>query len=171
MVFGVDGLLLRANEVLVFSFFFFCCYGLLCILLVYFVFLVIYYIYSPKEKKKVPELDFGPDHWCGTSAFSISYPVLYELVVNKHETMAEIWNCPLGQDSWNFRFVRAFNDWELDVVLSLLRAVQLELITLAEESVLWKVVKSDRFTVREAYNLLQRAAFSSFPIKGIWGRF
>lgn len=40
------------------------------------------------------KIKFWIDHWCGPrpSALSISFPVLFELVVNQFETVAEAWD-------------------------------------------------------------------------------
>ena len=50
--------------------------------------------------------------------------MLFELVVNKQETVAEVWDQSVGRGSWNLKFVRDFNDWELELVLDLLKALQ-----------------------------------------------
>ena len=31
-----------------------------------------------------------------------------------------MWDSTFGQEGWNLRFIRAFNDWELDLVGDLL---------------------------------------------------
>ena len=56
------------------------------------------------------------DHWCGSQALWLSFSVLFELVVNKQETVVEVWDQLIGRGSWNLKFVRDFNDWELKLV-------------------------------------------------------
>lgn len=50
---------------------------------------------------------FWTNYWCGSSTFSITLLVLFELVFNKHETVTEVWNQSTGQGSCNLEFERA----------------------------------------------------------------
>lgn len=55
---------------------------------------------------------FWSDLWCGTAALALSHPIMYGLITNKQEFVAELWDCPAGQGSWSFSFLRAFDDWK-----------------------------------------------------------
>ena len=77
--------------------------------------------------------------------------MLFELVVNKQETVAEVWDQSVGRGSWNLKFVRDFNDWELELVVNLLKALPKESISFEIDKVNWKGVKGDCFTVKEAF--------------------
>lgn len=37
-------------------------------------------------------MSFWIDHWCGNSTLNISYTSLFEITVNKYETVAEVWD-------------------------------------------------------------------------------
>ncbi|RVW87740.1 hypothetical protein CK203_043997 [Vitis vinifera] len=73
-----------------------------------------------------------------------------------------------GQGGWNLRFIRGFNDWELNIVDKLLQILRSQRITLEEDSTLWKGGKNGKFGLKEAYGLLISPSVSTFPKKGIW---
>lgn len=51
---------------------------------------------------------FWMNHWCGNLALSISYPTLFESIVNKLEIMGKIWDQTVGNGSWKLSFVIKF---------------------------------------------------------------
>ena len=113
---------------------------------------------------------FWTDHWCGTSTLKNSFLDLFGIAVNMVETMAEVWDNGVGNGhrSWNLRFERAFNDREVDFVVSLLRVLQRERVFTEADKVTWIGSASDSFSMRVAYKVLQPRVASSFPAKGIW---
>ena len=68
---------------------------------------------------------FWTDHWCGTLILRNSFLDLFGIAVNKVETVVEVWDRGVGNGhgSWNLRFERAFNDWEVVLVVNLLRVL------------------------------------------------
>ena len=82
--------------------------------------------------------------------------------------MGDMWDQNSGQGGWNLRFIRGFNDWELNMVGELLQILRSQRITLEEDSALWKGGKKGKFGVKEAYGLLINPSVSTFPKKGIW---
>ena len=62
--------------------------------------------------------------------------------------MSEVWDQLNGHGSWNLRFARAFNDWELDMVVNLLKTIQKEKFNAELEKMSWKGGKGDLFSVR-----------------------
>ena len=66
------------------------------------------------------------------------------------------------------RFIRDFNDWELDMVGNLLHELRGHSITLEEDSVFWKVGGNGQFRVKEVYSLLDRPLTVVFPKNKIW---
>ena len=79
-----------------------------------------------------------------------------------------MWDQNSGQGGWNLRFIRDFNDWELDVVGELLQVLRSQRISLEEDLVFWKGGKNGKFGVKEAYALLICPSVSLFPKNGIW---
>ena len=81
--------------------------------------------------------------------------------------MAEAWNHLDDEGGYNLNCVRAFNDWEIDLVANLLHVLQKEKVSTALDRVIWKGVADATFTVRNAYNLLVSSSVSRFPVKQI----
>ena len=42
------------------------------------------------------------------------FPMLYALADSKGAMVAEVWETMRGEGVWNLRFIRSFNDWELE---------------------------------------------------------
>ena len=74
----------------------------------------------------------------------------------------------MGQGDWDIRFVRGFNDWELDLVGNLLHTLRGFNPTLEEDAVFWKGGKNGKFKVKEAYNLVVNSVASNFLKNNIW---
>ncbi|RVW27602.1 hypothetical protein CK203_103594 [Vitis vinifera] len=81
------------------------------------------------------KIRFWTDHWCGLAALSQSFPQLYALAVQRNARVDEVWDPNFGQGGWNLSFIRAFNDWELDLVGDLLTVLRGYRLTLEEDSV------------------------------------
>ena len=82
--------------------------------------------------------------------------------------MEETWDHNFGQGGWNLRFLRAFNDWELDVVGNLLVELREYRVTLEEDSVIWKEGGDGLFRVKRAYCVLASPIVAEFPYSNIW---
>ncbi|RVX19195.1 Succinate dehydrogenase subunit 6, mitochondrial [Vitis vinifera] len=83
-------------------------------------------------------------------------------------TVGDLWDQNSGQGGWNQRFIRGFNDWELNSVDELLQILRSQRITLEEDLALWKGGKNGKFDVKEAYGLMISHSTPLFPKKGIW---
>ncbi|RVW16129.1 putative ribonuclease H protein [Vitis vinifera] len=57
---------------------------------------------------------------------------------SKSATVGELWDQNVGQGSWNLRFFRSFNDWELALVDELLQILRSQRVNLEEDLALWK---------------------------------
>ncbi|RVW97113.1 hypothetical protein CK203_030084 [Vitis vinifera] len=84
------------------------------------------------------KVKFWIDHWCGNAVLSQNFPQLFALAVHKDATINEVWDSSLSQGSWNLRFSRDFNDWELDLIRDLLNMLRDFRISSENDSVLWK---------------------------------
>ena len=114
------------------------------------------------------KIRFWTDHWCGLAALSQSFPQLYALAVQRNARVDEVWDPNFGQGGWNLSFIRAFNDWELDLVGDLLTVLRGYRLTLEEDSVTWKGGRNGKFGVKETYRLLITPNNISFPKNCIW---
>ncbi|RVX09762.1 Transposon TX1 uncharacterized 149 kDa protein [Vitis vinifera] len=106
--------------------------------------------------------------WCGDVELSRRFPQLFTAAAQRNATVGDMWDQNSGQGGWNLRFIRGFNDWELNMVGELLQILRSQRITLKEDSTLWKGGKKGKFGVKEAYGLLISPSVSTFPKKGIW---
>ncbi|RVX22106.1 putative sugar phosphate/phosphate translocator [Vitis vinifera] len=62
------------------------------------------------------KIRFWNDLWCGCTVLSQRFPHLYGMAAHRNGTVEEMWDQNVGQGDWDLRFVRGFNDWELDMV-------------------------------------------------------
>ena len=65
---------------------------------------------------KGTKIKFWTDHWCGNATLSQIFPQLFTLAVHRNAAVNEVWDSSFGQEGWNLRFSRDFNDWELDLI-------------------------------------------------------
>ncbi|RVX07537.1 ATP-dependent Clp protease proteolytic subunit 3, chloroplastic [Vitis vinifera] len=108
------------------------------------------------------------DPWCGDVELSLRFPQLFAVAAQRNAIVGDMWDQNSGQGGWNLRFIRDFNDWELDVVGELLQVLRSQRITLEEDSVSWKGGKNGKFGVKKAYSLLISPSVSMFLKNGIW---
>ena len=85
---------------------------------------------------------------------NLAFLTLFELTTNNHEIMAEVWDQMRGQGSWNLRFTRDFNDWELDMVVNLLNVLPKEKFISEADKIFWNWETGDSFSIKEAYKAL-----------------
>ncbi|RVW52126.1 Nuclear pore complex protein NUP107 [Vitis vinifera] len=116
------------------------------------------------EKFGQEGLGWRTNEACGTFGVGVWKEILKEAdwcwdniefkVAHRNATVNEVWDPSFGQGSWNISFSRDFNDWEVDLVGSLLSMLRDYKISSEEDSVFWKGGGSGIFRVKEAYNLL-----------------
>ena len=100
------------------------------------------------------KIRFWTNLWCGCTVLSQRFPHLYGMVAHRNGTVEEMWDQNVGQGGWDLRFVRGFNDWELDMV--------------GEDAVFWKGGRNGQFKVKEAYNLVVNTVANNFLKSNIW---
>ncbi|RVW68175.1 putative apyrase 4 [Vitis vinifera] len=81
---------------------------------------------------------------------------LYILAAHRNASVEEMWDQNVGEGGWNLRFIRDFNDWEVEMVGNLLQVLRGFKITWEEDSVFWKGGGNGQFRVKEAYSRLDR---------------
>ena len=84
------------------------------------------------------KIRFWTDLWCGDTVLSQRFPHLFTLAAHRNATIEEMWDQNFGVGGWNLRFIRDFNDWELDMIGNLLHDLRGHRITLEKDSVFWK---------------------------------
>ncbi|RVX07022.1 hypothetical protein CK203_030473 [Vitis vinifera] len=91
------------------------------------------------------------------------FPHLYILAAHRNALVEDMRDQNAGEGSWNLRFIRDFNDWEVEMVGELLQVLRGFRITREEDSVCWKGGGSGQFKVKDAYNWLDRPMDVVFP--------
>ena len=71
--------------------------------------------------------------------------------------------------SWDVRFSRRPNDWEMGVVDEFLRTLDSNLPPIENgDRMRWKMTKKEDFDIRSFYNKLRDPLLIIFPWKGVW---
>ena len=81
--------------------------------------------------------------------------------------MVEVWDGSMEEGCWAPRFVRAFNDWELETERFLLKLLG-KLLHILKDNVVWVGAKDDKFVVKQLCGELVRRTDVHFPSKVIW---
>ena len=58
--------------------------------------------------------------WCSDMPLKDAFPSLFVIIVSKEAWVVKFWSGPFEGDSWAPRFLRPFNDWELEEMESFL---------------------------------------------------
>ena len=100
---------------------------------------------------------FWTDRWCGDSPIQLTFPAVFGIASNKAAFVASCLE-QLGIEerrSWDVRFIRRPNDWEMGVVDDFLRTLGSNLPpTENGDRMRWKLTKNEDFDIRSFYNNL-----------------
>ena len=114
-------------------------------------------------------MKFWKDLWCGNQSLKETFPILFNLSVNKEGWVAEAWEEDEGGGSWGLRFNRHLNDWEVGEVESLLSKLHpLTIRRGVEDMFRWKENKIGPFSVKSFYSSFSRDSKPPFPARTIW---
>jgi hypothetical protein len=84
------------------------------------------------------------------------FPVLFECASNKEATISEVLVRENGRVDWNVTFVRNFNNWELDDVVSFLHLLHSNFpFWEVDDGLRWNLRKNGIFDVHSFYDALQ----------------
>ncbi|RVW42680.1 hypothetical protein CK203_103889 [Vitis vinifera] len=87
-------------------------------------FLVEVHILPGRGPVKATRVKFWKGKWCGDVALCTSYPALYSIVYSKEDWVVNVWHSTIEGGCWATSFIRAINDWELDLVERFLLSLQ-----------------------------------------------
>ena len=109
---------------------------------------------------------FWEDIWCGPKPLKTTFPNLYIMAGSKGAYVADYWDLEGAAEGWNLRFLRSFNDRELDQVYNLFNVlfssrVQPEM----QDRLVWKVSKDGLFSIKSYYDVLETNMVVFFPNK------
>ena len=83
---------------------------------------------------KGTKIRFWKDPWCGEVELAHRFPQLFNVAAQRSATVGELWDYNSDQGSWNLRFSRGFNDWELNMVDELLQIIRSQRIDRVENT-------------------------------------
>ena len=81
--------------------------------------------------------------------------------------MADVWDQTDGNSSWKLNFARDFNDWEVDLVVDLLKVLHKERVSSVLDKISWKGLAGGSFIICDAYKMLNPRTTPLFPVKSI----
>ena len=99
------------------------------------------------------------------SSFSIGLPRLYGIAFDKEVSVeASLLRQGVEERSWDVRFIRDFNDWEIDEGLHFLRILGANTPPMeAGDQMRWKLKPNGVFDIRSYYNKLRDSLSTVFP--------
>ena len=66
---------------------------------------------------------FWEDSWCGDGPLCETFPLLFALADSKGAMVADLWNTYRGDGVWNSKFMRSFNDWEMELIQNFVQLI------------------------------------------------
>ena len=104
---------------------------------------------------------------CCVQPLKMAFPVLYEISTDREVSLEfSLVSQGVEESSWDLRFIRDLNDWELGSVVVFLHIMgSSSPSTENGERVRWKFKKNKGFDIHLHYNALRGSFLSSFPRK------
>ena len=69
------------------------------------------------------QIRFWEDKWCGEIPLCDQFPTLYAMATSKGDKVGEVWDITRDEGGWNLRFIRPFNDWEMEEIQRLISLI------------------------------------------------
>ena len=91
--------------------------------------------------------------------------IFFAIAASKEAWVEEAWSGSIEGGCWAPRFLRPFNDWELEELESLLFRLQQKRISNMEDRVIWEGAKDGRCSVKRLYNAIDGDRLVPFPYK------
>ena len=96
--------------------------------------------------------------------FLISY-----IACSKGAMAADLWVVQGGLGAWDPKFLRPFNDWEMDAIQAFIGLTSNSFMTfMLKDKMIWKGDVSGCFTVKAYFNFLEGASPYLVPTKMLW---
>ena len=76
---------------------------------------------------------FWEDKWCGENPLCASIPTFYAIVASRGAKVGEVWKTTRDGGGWNLRFIRPFNDLELEETQRLMSLISSRNISQGEK--------------------------------------
>ena len=114
---------------------------------------------------------FWWDFWVGESKLKDLFPFLYRIATHNSAVVADLWGRQGGGGGWEVQFRRSFQDWELEEVNHLLNHISAVKVQEGEDSLVWKIEKKGKFSVKSYYRSLKVENSPLLPAKEVWGSY
>ena len=89
-------------------------------------------------------MKFWNDRWCGETSLREAFRGLYAITSSKDAWVVDVWD----GGSWGPRFIRQFNDWELEDIDAFFGRLHNYVISLgATDDMVWLGTKNGVFSV------------------------
>ena len=83
------------------------------------------------------------------------FPSLYSLAGTKRAMVVDVWDTTSEEGTWNLRFARSFNDWEMDKVQNFINLVNKKTNQMLKDRLLWKGDKNGIFSIKASFALME----------------
>ena len=102
------------------------------------------------------KIRFWEDTWCSREPLCEAFPVLYSIADSKGAFAVDLW-VGLGDfGAWGPKFLRSFNDWELDTIQAFIVLTSNNNTNpMAKDNMIWKGDVSGCFSVKAYFNRLE----------------
>ena len=111
------------------------------------------------------------DIWYGRQPLCDAFLDLYSIAGSKGAKVAEIWVREDGGGAWDPKFMRYFNDWELEAIQEFIEATRnFKISPLEKDNLVWKGDVSGSFMVKAYFNLLEGVSPHEVPCKMLWNQ-
>ena len=108
---------------------------------------------------------FWNNRWCGDLSLRDEFLGLYVIVSFKDAWVVVVWD----EGSWGPRFIRHFNDWELEEVDALFgRLHNYSIHSSSFDVMAWLETKDGVFSIRSFYSSLVSRRMEPFPHNIVW---
>ncbi|RVW40781.1 Transposon TX1 uncharacterized 149 kDa protein [Vitis vinifera] len=113
---------------------------------------------------------FWWDYWVGESKLKELFPLLFRIASHNSALVANLWGRQGdGGGGWEVHFRRPFHDWELGEVSRFLIHISAIKVQEGEDSLIWKIERKGKFSVKSYYRSLKVENSPLFPTKEVWG--
>ena len=112
------------------------------------------------------KIKFWEDNWCGRVPLCEAFLDLYSIAGTKGAMAADLWVHQGVLGARDPKFLRSFNDWEMDTIQAFIDLTSNNSITpTVKDKMVWNGSNSGCFTVKAYFRLLEVASPHSVPTK------
>ena len=112
---------------------------------------------------------FWQHQWCGETPLRRRFPELYRLASNPEASVKDLASFDGTSFSWNVRFTRLVQDWELESIADFMDIIYSVAPTQGViDTICWKLSSLKVFSVNTFYKSLLSPTYRYYPWKNVW---